>query len=122
MPRANKVCSASGCPNIVVRDSKRTRCGDCERKAEQGRGSAHARGYGGPGHARFRAQVLARDPICTLCRRAPAAEADHYPLSRRELVRQHLNPNDPKHGRGLCHDCHSGETADHQPGGWHATQ
>lgn len=122
MPRAAKVCSTTGCPEIVARDSKRTRCDDCERKAEQGRGSARARGYDRRHETTFRAQVLARDPICVLCRRAQATEADHHPLSRRELVRQHLNPNDPKHGRGLCHDCHSGETADHQPGGWHATQ
>lgn len=120
MPRAAKVCSTSGCPNIVGRDSKRTRCPDCETKAEQARGSAHQRGYGHAHETRFRAQVLARDPICTLCRRARATEADHHPLSRRDLVRLNLDPNDPKRGRGLCHDCHSGETAGNQPGGWHA--
>lgn len=122
MPRASKVCSASGCPNVVERGSKRTRCDDCEREAEQRRGSAHRRGYGGPGHDRFRRQVLARDPICVDCRRRPSVHADHYPLSRRDLVRQGLNPNDPERGRGLCGRCHSRETAANQPGGWHANQ
>jgi 5-methylcytosine-specific restriction protein A len=44
--------------------------------------------------------------------------ADHWPLSRRELVEQGLDPDDPKHGRGLCTSCHSRSTAREQPGGW----
>lgn len=120
MPRAAKVCSTTGCPNIVARDSKRTRCPDCETRAEQARGSAHTRGYDRTHETRFRTQVLARDPICTLCRRRPSQHADHHPLSRRELAAQGLNPNDPERGRGLCQPCHARETAVHQPGGWHA--
>jgi 5-methylcytosine-specific restriction protein A len=46
--------------------------------------------------------------------------ADHWPLSRRELTEQGLDPDDPRHGRGLCARCHSSETARHQPGGWNA--
>jgi 5-methylcytosine-specific restriction protein A len=46
--------------------------------------------------------------------------ADHWPLSRRQLAAQGMNPNDPKHGRGLCTPCHSRETARDQPGGWNA--
>jgi 5-methylcytosine-specific restriction protein A len=48
----------------------------------------------------------------------PSQHADHHPLSRRELVERGLNPDDPKHGRGLCHAHHSSETSQHQPGGW----
>jgi 5-methylcytosine-specific restriction protein A len=44
--------------------------------------------------------------------------ADHWPLSRRELEDQGLDPNDPQHGRGLCKHCHDMETARNQPGGW----
>ncbi|MER7155437.1 holin, partial [Streptomyces lydicus] len=47
-----------------------------------------------------------------------SAHADHYPLSRRELVARGDDPDDPRHGRGLCGPCHSSETAQHQPGGW----
>ncbi|WP_228637251.1 hypothetical protein [Microtetraspora sp. AC03309] len=46
--------------------------------------------------------------------------ADHWPLDRRELVRRSLDPDDPKHGRGLCKSCHDGSTAQRQPGGWNA--
>ncbi|MFD5795612.1 hypothetical protein ACFWIO_19140 [Streptomyces diastatochromogenes] len=48
----------------------------------------------------------------------PSVHADHWPLSRRELADQGQDPNDPKHGRGLCGPCHSSSTAREQPGGW----
>lgn len=99
---------------------ERGRCADCEAAAEARRGSSSARGYTSRGHAAFRRAVLARDPVCVACHRAYATVADHYPLSRRELQAQRLNPNDPAHGRGLCASCHGKETALHQPGGWHA--
>lgn len=50
----------------------------------------------------------------------PAVIADHYPLSRKELLARGLDPDDPRHGRGLCKRCHDQETADRQPGGWAA--
>jgi 5-methylcytosine-specific restriction protein A len=71
-------------------------------------------------HLAFRAAVLDNDPICVLCRQAAATVADHYPRSRRVLVLEGLDPNDPKHGRGLCSGCHNAETARLQPGGWAA--
>jgi 5-methylcytosine-specific restriction enzyme A len=49
---------------------------------------------------------LERDPICVICGIAPATVADHYPLSRKELVARGMDPNDPAHGRGLCKPCH----------------
>lgn len=121
MPRASKVCSTTGCPNTMDRGTKRSRCEDCARQAEQRRGSAHTRGYDHTHTTVFRRGVLARHPFCQApgCFR-PSTDADHWPLSRRELVTRRLNPNDPKHGRGLCHEHHSRETAKHQPGGWHA--
>ena len=61
-------------------------------------------------------------PGCGSCSGTPcgalSTEADHYPLSRRELVEQGLNPNLAEHGRGLCKPCHSSHTAQAQPGGW----
>ena len=31
-----------------------------------------------------------------------------------------FDPDDPKHGRGLCRACDRVQTAQRQPGGWHA--
>ncbi|TDE02854.1 hypothetical protein E1269_21390 [Jiangella asiatica] len=59
------------------------------------------------------------DDHATPCSR-PSTDADHHPLSRRELIAAGLNPDDPKHGRGLCSLCHKRSTAKHQPGGWNA--
>ncbi|GAA2484696.1 hypothetical protein GCM10010406_21190 [Streptomyces thermolineatus] len=110
-----QVCTVPGCPEYT----QAGRCAEHRRQAEQQRGGARQRGYG-QAHERFRAAVLARDPVCVLCRTAPSKHADHWPVDRRELVARGLNPNDPKRGRGLCGPCHSAETARHQPGGWHA--
>lgn len=121
MARALKVCPAPGCPNLV----ESGRCDQHRRAADKARGTARDRGYNSPGHTRrFRPMVLARDPICVLCLEeglAPrlATVADHWPLSRRELVARGMDPDDPVHGRGLCDWHHGRETARNQPGGWH---
>jgi 5-methylcytosine-specific restriction protein A len=116
MPRALSICSTPGCPNTT----RSGRCETCTKAADKARGTASERGYGGAGHRRFRREVLARDPICVLCHLEPSTVADHYPLSRRELEAQGLDPNDPQHGRGLGKRCHDRETAKNQPGGWNA--
>jgi 5-methylcytosine-specific restriction protein A len=112
--RALTICSEPGCPEYTGRG----RCDSCRAEAEQRRGTARQRGYDKQHERRFRKPVLARDRVCVLCRERPSRHADHWPLSRRELVERGLDPNDPKHGRGLCGRCHSSETAQHQPGGW----
>lgn len=109
------VCSVPGCPEFTDQGG---RCANHRREAEQRRGTARQRGYGRRHEQRFRAGVLARDPVCVLCRNAPSVHADHHPLSRRDLIAQGADPDDPRHGRGLCTSCHSSETAQHQPGGW----
>lgn len=116
MARAWKVCATPDCPELVP--PGQSRCEDCTSEADKRRGTAAERGYTGSGHRTFRKRVLARDPICMVCRLAPSTVADHHPLSRRELVASNMNPNDPDHGRGLCKPCHDRETAKHQPGGW----
>jgi 5-methylcytosine-specific restriction protein A len=113
--RALTVCSVPGCPTLTDTG----RCPEHRAEAERARGTARQRGYGRQHEQRFRPAVLARDPVCVLCQKAPAAHADHYPLSRRELVAAGLDPDDPRHGRGLCGPCHSRHTAQEQPGGWH---
>ena len=107
------MCNVPGCPALT----RAGRCQDHQRQAERARGSSRQRGYTGA-HITFRATVLERDPVCVLCGEQPSTVADHYPLSRRELVLRRLDPNDPNHGRGLCASCHGTETARHQPGGW----
>jgi len=114
---ALKPCSTPGCPDLV----ERGRCSACTARAERRRGSARERGYDHHHETRFRRVVLARDPICVLCSKDWSTDADHYPLDRRELVRRGLDPNDPRHGRGLCHSCHSAQTAKHQSGGWNTS-
>uniref|UniRef100_A0AAU8GP67 HNH endonuclease n=1 Tax=Mycobacterium Phage BigBubba TaxID=3158890 RepID=A0AAU8GP67_9CAUD len=105
MPRsAPKPCTKCG--------AKATRRGLCARHDRQGdshRGSARDRGYDSEHETEFRAAVLAAQPICPCGQ--PSTVADHYPLSRRELIRQRLNPNDPRHGRALCATCHNTHTA-----------
>lgn len=118
MARGLKVCATPGCPQLTP-DS---RCTTCRTNADRERGSSTARGYGHKHRTLFRPKVLAnaqylcvlRGPGCT----GVATVADHYPMSRRELVDAGLNPNNPKYGRALCKTCHDRETAANQPGGW----
>ncbi|GAA4933979.1 5-methylcytosine-specific restriction protein A [Nonomuraea thailandensis] len=114
--RQRTACTTPGCPNL----STSGRCDDCRADAEAQRGTAAERGYGAGHRDRFRPGVLRKHPVCVLCRARRSKHADHYPLSRRQLEAQGLDPNDPKHGRGLCDTCHGQETARRQPGGWNA--
>jgi 5-methylcytosine-specific restriction protein A len=126
MPRALKTCSTPSCPELVASG----RCAGCNKQADAQRGSRHQRGYGRQHEQRFRRQVLLREPLCVcsdethghgpLCL-AQSTDADHWPLSRRELVAAGLDPNDPERGRGLCSTCHKRSTAREQPGGWHGS-
>jgi 5-methylcytosine-specific restriction protein A len=109
-----RVCNVSGCPTLTPKP----RCPEHERQAERTRGTAAQRGYGTEHRKRFREGVLAKHPFCQVCRRTRSTVADHWPLSKRELDEQGMDSNDPQHGRGLCHTCHSVETAQHQPGGF----
>ncbi|GAB3125891.1 5-methylcytosine-specific restriction protein A [Leifsonia psychrotolerans] len=115
-----RVCSVSGCPKLYP-STEGSRCHTHRVQADRARGTSTERGYNSTGHTkRFRPSVLERDPICVLCQVAQSTVADHYPRSRKELTDLHMDPNDPKHGRGLCKPCHDASTAQHQPGGWNA--
>ena len=109
-----RVCNVPGCPTLT----DQPRCPTHTKAADQARGTATQRGYTSPRHRRFRRLVLKRDPICVICG-AIATVADHYPMSRRDLEANGLDPDDPTRGRGLCSTCHARETARNQPGGWH---
>ena len=113
------------CPRCLTVTPAGQRCPTCAQR-NPSRGSPAERGYNSEHRQRFRADVLRAQPYCVLCllegRLTPSTDADHYPLSRRELVARGLDPNDPAHGRGLCSLCHKRETAKHQPGGWNRTE
>jgi 5-methylcytosine-specific restriction protein A len=113
--RAWSICSTPGCGQAT----RGGRCDDCAHAADLARGTASQRGYSSA-HRRFREAVLAADPICVQCQVRASTVADHYPVSRRDLEAIGENPNDPKHGRGLCKPCHDRATAANQPGGWAA--
>jgi len=112
-----RVCSTPQCP--ATYDGTDSRCPSHRKQADRARGTAAERGYNTRGHKRFRAQVLNRDPICVACLLAFSTVADHYPLSRKELLERGMDANAPEHGRGLCKPCHDTSTAHAQPGGWH---
>ena len=109
-----KICNVAGCPELT----QTTQCDKHTRQREARRRGTKDKGYNTAGHKAFRTLVLHRDPICVLCDVAVATDADHYPIDRKQLVLLGMDPNDPENGRGLCHECHSKETAANQPGGF----
>ena len=116
-----RVCSKHGCPTIYPA-SDGSRCSEHRKQADKYRGTAAQRGYTGRGHRSFRSEVLDRDPICVECQIAQSTVADHYPTSKRDLIDQGLDSNDPDYGRGLCKPCHDRSTAIEQPGGWNSRE
>lgn len=113
-----KVCNVPGCPELHT-----NRGGRCDQHQRQARASrVDNTVYNTPGHQAFRTAVLTRDPVCVTpgCYQWSTV-ADHYPRTRRELVDQGLNPNNPDYGRGLCATHHNQWTAQTSPGGWAAT-
>ncbi|RZT87474.1 5-methylcytosine-specific restriction protein A [Pseudonocardia sediminis] len=120
MPRPRiRVCSTPGCPDLHSLGGK---CPACRRTADQARGTPAQRGYDHEHRTRFRPGVLAKHPTCQWPEGCiePSTVADHWPLSRRDLVAQGLDANDPDAGRGLCHVHHGKATAAEpaQRGGW----
>ena len=127
-------CSYRGhppCPVLVYGGGK---CPDhivyARRTSKRFRREQQGDPYTSRGHLRrFRPGVLRKHPHCRCdldhaphgvspCSQA-STDADHWPVSRRDLVARGLDPDDPQYGRGLCHRCHSVATARTQPGGWH---
>jgi 5-methylcytosine-specific restriction protein A len=74
-----------------------------KRGEKDGRPSSTQRGYGGA-WARLRRMVLARDPICVLCRQAPSTVADHIIPLRRG------GANSLDNLQGCCTRCHNRKT------------
>lgn len=95
-----KACLRPHCPNLA---------NEGQHCPEHRRGTPAQRGYG-PSHRRWRAQVLARDPLCVLCCRdegrvTPSTIADHViPLSAGGTWKL-------TNGQGVCRPCHNRKTA-----------
>ena len=93
-------CRTPRCPAVA---GPRGLCVGCSRAYERRRGTAAQRGYGAT-HRRWRAAILARDPVCRACGQAPSREADHItPLSQG-------GGWSLENGQGLCKPCHSRKT------------
>jgi 5-methylcytosine-specific restriction protein A len=117
MPRKPRVpCPQPGCPELTSGGA----CDDHRKQREEQRGSNARKGGYDVRWQRIRKAFLYRNPWCVLCGRL-ANVADHWPLSRRELIaRGEPKPDAPKHLRPLCVPCHNKETAKNQPGGFAA--
>lgn len=114
MPRPPTTCTHPGC--LEVATDGHGRCTPHQRRAPDTRPGPRERGYGGAHETRFRPGVLRRDPWCVdpdhvHDQPVRATVADHHPRTRRELVLAGDDPDDPRHGRGLCAPCHSRITA-----------
>ncbi|MEU8371448.1 hypothetical protein [Micromonospora tulbaghiae] len=127
MPRAMKVCSKPGCPQLVPAGTGR--CAGHRSEANRARGGYATRGGGNAADwRRARAACLARDPLCRctderhghgpVCT-AAATVADHYPETKADLVARGVTDPDALHRlRGVCASCHGKHTAETTPGGW----
>ena len=99
-------CHKPGCPRLAAgaycdehrqERAKATAWRDIE-------GSASSRGYGA-NWRRLRGMVLARDPVCVACCRAPSVTVDH-------IVPKHRGGEDEEANlQGLCLACHAAKTA-----------
>ncbi len=107
--RAAHVCNYPGCNELVFSGSY---CIDHQRKSEQARGNAHARGYGKKWQVK-RQEFLDDHPWCIGFpagihgrELVPATDVDHI---RR---RKDGGSDDEENLQPLCHACHSRKTFD----------
>lgn len=102
-----------GCGRPVTRGGV---CARHYRQADHARGTARERGYDAEHREHFRLPVLERDgPRCAIrdCTTA-ATVADHYPRTRKQIIADGDDPNNPDYGRALCkrhHDSHTASTS-----------
>ena len=90
-------------------------CPTCRARREQ---QAPSFTYDTADWTKRRAAFLRANPFCCLCG-APSTVADHWPDSRRQLLRRGVTDPDSDHRlRPLCATCHGRETVRRQPGGF----
>jgi 5-methylcytosine-specific restriction enzyme A len=103
-----KPCTRPGCGALTHERFCQQHQREEYRRQDERRGSASARGYDARWR-RLRAMVLAREPLCRLCRATgrvvEAVEVDHI-VRKRAGGRDELDNLQP-----LCRPCHSAKTA-----------
>ncbi|MGH8660021.1 MAG: HNH endonuclease [Gammaproteobacteria bacterium] len=106
MPYAPKPpCRAPMCAHLAERGGYSSVHWTVRTQAyNQARGSSTTQGYGARWR-RLRLLVLARDPVCRICQRAPSTDVDHIIPKRRG------GADDPSNLQGLCSSCHARKTA-----------
>lgn len=97
--RALRPCTTPGCPSLV----KGGPCATHRKKRDHARGNAGKRGYGAAWRVK-RDRIIARDPICMICHKAPSTDADH------KVPRAQGGSDDDSNLQGACHPCHSSKT------------
>lgn len=104
--RSKHPCSHAGCP--VLTDARycpaHAAAAPEPKSWRTTEGSASSRGYGAEWR-RLRALVLARDPVCTNCQRAPSTTVDHI------RSRGAGGDESMENLRGLCRRCHDRKSA-----------
>lgn len=101
MPTAPRwPCRMPGCPQLQPCPVHKTAW-----RVNPERGTTAARGYGAR-HRRWRQLVLARDPVCRACGRAPSTVADHV-VSLAAGGDWTL-----ENGQGMCRACHAAKSRD----------
>lgn len=89
-------------------------CGICATPSEHRFCDAHgaAKKRYGRTFTTNRRRLLANNPLCAMCRDAPATIAHHHPHSRRELLGMGItDPDAPHRMIGVCAHCHAQVTA-----------
>ena len=104
-------CSTPGCPELVEGGpSCPAHVAEARRRDEERRPRSERR-YG-PEFERNRAALLADRPLCACGCGRLADTADHWPVTRRELLAQGVADPDARHRlRPLFHACHNRESA-----------
>ncbi|KKK68633.1 hypothetical protein LCGC14_2942100 [marine sediment metagenome] len=97
-------CATSGCPAITTKRRCQRHHQEEQRGQDARRPTATQRGYGWQWR-KLRNAVIARDPICTDCGRAPSTDADH------KIPRSQGGQDTMENLAGKCHGCHSSKTA-----------
>lgn len=109
MPTAPKhPCSKAGCPNLTDRKycpehAPIQASEDSEKAWRTSKETASTRGYGARWR-KLRLMILARDPVCVLCRQRPSTTVDHV------MPKSRGGQDEESNLRGLCSRCHAAKS------------
>jgi 5-methylcytosine-specific restriction protein A len=111
-------CVQPGCPESVR--GKESTCPEHAKQRHKQRANRGGSSYGRNWRERVQPRFIYRNPWCVLCG-GQATVADHWPISRRDLVAKgEASPDSFKHLRPLCKACDAKERPKREPGGFYA--